>query len=76
MITVRILLATVIMGAVARGIWVLLDAGLGDSLAAQIVSVGVPCAVACVLYGWLTLKMRIPEARQIQQLVMSRLRRA
>jgi hypothetical protein len=60
---------------VARGLWLLLDAGLGGSVPAQIVAVGLPCAVACVLYGWLTLKMRIPEARQIQQLVMSRLRR-
>jgi putative peptidoglycan lipid II flippase len=76
MITVRILLATVIMGAVARGLWVLLDGGLGASLPAQIVSVVVPCTVAGALYAWLTLKMRIPEARQIQQLVMSRLRRA
>jgi putative peptidoglycan lipid II flippase len=75
MITMRILVATVIMAAVARGLWVLLDTGLGTSLPAQIVAVGVPCAVAGVLYGWLTLKMRIPEARQIQQLVMGRLRR-
>src|SRR5262249_1795292 len=75
MITVRILVATVIMAAVARGLWALVDGGLGPSLPAQIVSVGLPCTVAGVLYGWLTLKMRIPEARQIQQLVMSRLRR-
>src|SRR6185437_7379665 len=58
MITMRILVATVIMAAVARGLWVLLDSGLGDSLPAQIVSVGLPCAVAAALYGWLTLKMR------------------
>ncbi len=76
MITTRILLAAVIVGAVARGAWVLLDAGLGRSLPAQIVSVGLPCVLACALYGWLTLKMRIPEARQIQQLVTRRLRRA
>jgi hypothetical protein len=75
MITMRILVATVIVAAVARGVWVGLDAGLGRSLPAQIVSVGLPCAVACVLYGWLALKMRIPEARQIQQLVVSRVRR-
>jgi len=75
MITARILVATVIMAAVARGLWVLLNSSLGRSLPAQIVSVGLPCAVACALYGWLTLMMRIPEARQIQQLVLSRLRR-
>jgi putative peptidoglycan lipid II flippase len=74
MITARILVATVIMAAVAWGAWYALDAGLGRSLPAQIVSVGFACAVACALYGWLTLKMRIPEARQIQQLVVRRLR--
>jgi putative peptidoglycan lipid II flippase len=75
MITARILVATVIMAAVARGVWYALDAGLGRSLAAEIVSVGLACAVGGALYGWLTLRMRIPEARQIQQLVVSRLRR-
>jgi putative peptidoglycan lipid II flippase len=75
MITSRILVATVIMAALARGIWYALNAGLGASLAAQIVSVGLACTVASVLYGWLTLRMRIPEARQIQQLVVRRLRR-
>jgi len=76
MITVRILVATVIMAAVAWGVWYLLDAGLGRSLPAQIASVGFACAVSGVLYAWLTLKMRIPEARQIQQLVVSRMHRA
>ena len=76
MITVRILVATVIMAAVAWGVWYLLDAGLGRSLPAQIASVGFACAVSGVLYAWLTLKMRIPEARQIQQLVASRVHRA
>jgi hypothetical protein len=38
------------------------------------VSVGLALVVACALYGWLVLAMRIPEARQIRQLVVSRLR--
>jgi putative peptidoglycan lipid II flippase len=75
MITARILVATVLMAAVARGVWYVLDAGLGRSLVAQIVSVGLACALSCALYGWLALKMRIPEARQIEQLLRSRLRR-
>jgi putative peptidoglycan lipid II flippase len=74
MITARILVATVIMAAVARGLWYLLDSGLGRSLPAQIASVSLACAVSGVVYAWLTLKMRIPEARQIEQLVVSRLR--
>jgi putative peptidoglycan lipid II flippase len=74
MITARILVATVIMAGVAMGLWYVLDLGLGRSLPAQIVSVGLACAVPGVLYAWLTLKMRIPEARQIEQLVLSRVR--
>jgi putative peptidoglycan lipid II flippase len=75
MITARIVVATVIMAAVARGVWYGLDAGLGRSLAAEIVAIGCAGLVACALYGWLALKMRIPEARQIEELVVSRLRR-
>ena len=41
MITVRIVVATAIMAAVARGIWVGLDDVLGASLPAQIFSVGI-----------------------------------
>jgi putative peptidoglycan lipid II flippase len=76
MITVRILISTVIMAALARALWVLLDHLLGRSLPAQIVSVGVPISAACVLYAKLTLTMRIPEARQIQALALARLRPA
>src|SRR6185437_1937386 len=48
MITARIVVATVIIAAVARGLWYLLDTGLGHtSLPAQIAAVGVACAVAC-----------------------------
>jgi putative peptidoglycan lipid II flippase len=74
MITARILAATVIMAALARGIWVALDRLLGRSLPAELVSVGFAVTVASVLYAWLVLAMRIPEARQIEQLVMGRLR--
>jgi putative peptidoglycan lipid II flippase len=74
MITMRILVATVIVAALARGAWALLDRLLGISLAAQILSVGISCALACVLYAKLVLTMRVPEARQIQGLIMARLR--
>jgi putative peptidoglycan lipid II flippase len=74
MITARIVVATVIMAALARGLWVLLDHLLGRSLPAQIVSVGVAISAACVLYAKLTLALRIPEARQIQALLLARLR--
>ncbi len=76
MITVRIAVATVIMAALARAVWVGLDALLGRSLLAQVISVGLASVVACVVYARLVLLMRIPEARQIESLLMRRLRRA
>jgi putative peptidoglycan lipid II flippase len=76
MITMRILVATVIMAVVARGIWVALDHLLGTSLPAQLASVGVAILGSGALYAKIVLAMRVPEARQIETLVMSRLRRA
>jgi putative peptidoglycan lipid II flippase len=74
MITMRILVATVLMAALALGVWALLDHLLGRSLLAQIVAVGTATVVSIALYAKLTLTMRIPEARQIQSLIASRLR--
>ncbi len=75
MITIRILIASVLMALLARGVWVTLDAVLGRSVIAQIITVGVAVAAAAALYARLVLSMRIPEARQIQTLLLSRLRR-
>jgi putative peptidoglycan lipid II flippase len=74
MVTVRILVATALMAAVAWGLWAGLDRLLGRSLTAQIISIGVAIAAAGVLYGKAALTMRIPEAQQIQALVVGRLR--
>jgi putative peptidoglycan lipid II flippase len=73
MITLRILVATAIATPVGYFVWRGSDSVLGLSLVAQIISVGLGLAIAGVLYGWLVLRMRVPEARQIEQLVMSRL---
>ncbi len=62
------------MAAVAWALWAGLDHVLGRSLIAQIVAVGVSLLAACVLYAKMVLVMRIPEARQIEQLITSRLR--
>jgi putative peptidoglycan lipid II flippase len=75
MVTARIIVATILMAAVARGLWVGLDQLLGRSLIAQIISVGLAITAAVVLYSRLVLAMRIPEARQIQFLVQQRLGR-
>ncbi len=74
MITIRIVVATAIVTALAYLLWKGLDSLLGVSLIAQIVSLGVALSVAGLLYGWMVLRMRIPEARQIEALVLGRLR--
>jgi putative peptidoglycan lipid II flippase len=72
MITFRVLVATAIMTPVAYLIWKGLDSVLGNSLVAEILSIGIAISVAGVLYIWLVLRMRIPEARQIQTLIAER----
>jgi putative peptidoglycan lipid II flippase len=72
MITIRIMIASATMAAVARGIWAVLDQLLGTSLPAQLVSVGFALLVAGAVYLKLVLVLRIPEARQIEQLLLSR----
>ena len=47
---------------------------LGDSLAAQVVSVGVALALGSAAYAAIVLALRIPEAHQILQLFTRRLR--
>ncbi|HWE07786.1 MAG TPA: murein biosynthesis integral membrane protein MurJ [Solirubrobacteraceae bacterium] len=73
MITIRILVATAITTAVGYLIWDGLDRLLGLSLVAQILSVGIALLAAAAVYARLVLLMRIPEARQIEALLRSRL---
>jgi putative peptidoglycan lipid II flippase len=75
MISVRILAAAVICGALARGVWVLLHNLLGASVTAQLVAVGLAVLLAGTFYVWAVTKMRIPEARQIQTLFRRRIAR-
>jgi putative peptidoglycan lipid II flippase len=74
MITVRIAAATAIATAVCYLLWKGLHRLLGVSLIAQILSIGVALTAAGTLYAWLVLRMRIPEARQIESLILGRLR--
>jgi putative peptidoglycan lipid II flippase len=76
MITLRILVATVVMAAAARGVWALAHSIVGTSFIAQLISVGLALAIAVALYARIVLLMRIPEARQIEELVVGRLRRS
>jgi putative peptidoglycan lipid II flippase len=74
MITIRIAVASAITAVIARGVWVLLNSLLGKSLTAQIVAVGLAVVLAGAFYAKAVLAMRIPEARQIESLVLGRLR--
>jgi hypothetical protein len=74
MITVRVLVASAIIAVIARLIWEVLRSVLGESFPAELISVGAAVGVSLALYAKLVLAMRIPEARQIQDLVVGRLR--
>jgi putative peptidoglycan lipid II flippase len=73
MITARIVVASILTAAIARLVWALLDRVTGVSFVGQLASVGVAVVASGVFYGWAVLRMRIPEARQIERLVRGRL---
>jgi putative peptidoglycan lipid II flippase len=75
MITLRILAAAVLMAAVARGVWLVANSVVGTSLIGQLIAVGLAIGISVGLYAKIVLLMRIPEARQIEELVLGRLRR-
>jgi putative peptidoglycan lipid II flippase len=75
MITSRIVVASALMAGVAWLVWSGLDSVLGRSFPAQIGSIGISLLVAGGLYAKAVLTMRVPEARQVETLVLARLRR-
>ncbi|HEX5195478.1 MAG TPA: murein biosynthesis integral membrane protein MurJ [Solirubrobacteraceae bacterium] len=74
MITARILVATALATVLAWLLWRGLDAVLGGSFAAGIVELAIAGGIPVLLYARLVLTMRIPEATQVQALVLGRLR--
>lgn len=76
MITARILLASVLLGVVSWVVWSLLNALLGRSLPAQILSVGGAAAAGALVYARAVLVMHIPEAHQVRRLIRTQLGRA
>ena len=70
--TLRALIASIAVAAVAYGLWALLHGALGDGLAAQAIEVGVPIAVAAALYLGGMRALRVPEAGRILELVRRR----
>jgi putative peptidoglycan lipid II flippase len=70
MITTRTVAASALMVATAWGVWRVLDELLGRSLPAQIASLGLGVGAGILIYAKAVLAMRIPEARQIEELVV------
>ncbi len=75
MISARILAASIVLAVGAWVVWAALDFVLGRSVPAQIITVGGAAAAGLWLYVRAVLRMRVPEARQMQQLVAARLGR-
>jgi putative peptidoglycan lipid II flippase len=65
-----------VLGGVAYGTWWLLGQALGQSLAAQIVSVGSGIVLGAATYAAIVLALRIPEAGQVLDLFRRRVRRS
>ncbi|MFZ2112934.1 MAG: murein biosynthesis integral membrane protein MurJ [Solirubrobacteraceae bacterium] len=76
MITVRVCTASALLAGVSYSVWYVLHALFGVSLPAQIVSVGAAALAGLWVYSRAVLAMRVPEARQVQRLIMAQLGRA
>ncbi|HEX4837049.1 MAG TPA: murein biosynthesis integral membrane protein MurJ [Solirubrobacteraceae bacterium] len=76
MITARITLASVLLGAMSWIVWWALDGLLGASLPAQIVSVGAAGVAGVLVYVRAVFAMRVPEAHQVRRLIVTQLGRA
>lgn len=76
MITARITIAAALLAGVSWVIWKLMERVLGQSLPAEIVSVGAAGLVGLFVYARAVLAMRVPEAHQVGTLIRARLGRA
>lgn len=61
----KMLIATVVCGAVAYGVWLGLDSALGAGIFAQIIAVGVALSAAGAAYVGIVLGLRVDEAHQL-----------
>ena len=73
---VRMLFATALLAGVSYGVWFGLDKLLGRGLVMQIVSLGAGILAGFAVYAWTVARLRVEEAHQIRDLVMSRIRRS
>jgi putative peptidoglycan lipid II flippase len=65
----RMLVAGAFLAAASYAVWHVLDSGLGNSLPAQVLSVGAAIWAGLLVYGVAVWTMRIPEARQLRALL-------
>ncbi len=73
MIAVRITVAAVLTGTVARLVWDLLNYIFGLSLIGQVIAVGGSICAGGAFYVWAMSRMRIPEWKQIESMIRGRL---
>jgi putative peptidoglycan lipid II flippase len=66
------LVAAALLGGLSYGVWYGLDAALGRSLLAQLVSVLGGIAAGLSVYAAVVWVLRVPEARQIRRLLVNR----
>jgi putative peptidoglycan lipid II flippase len=76
MITARIVIASALLAGVSWVAWYVLNKLLGQSLPAQIVSVGAAGGAGVWIYTRAVLAMHIPEAHEVSRLIRARLGRA
>ncbi len=69
----RIVVASILLAVVGYVVWWVLDAILGRSLPAQMISVGGGLGAGIVIYCRAVLRMQVDEAQQIGDMVRSRL---
>jgi putative peptidoglycan lipid II flippase len=72
---IRMAAAAAALGAVSYGVWWVIDQELGRALWAQIVSVGTAITAGLVVYAAGVWLLKVPEAQQIKELVIDRVRR-
>jgi putative peptidoglycan lipid II flippase len=70
--TARIVLGSGALAAVSYGVWAGLDSALGESLVAQIISLGTGLAAGAITYAGALWLMRVPELEQLTRLVRRR----
>jgi hypothetical protein len=66
------LLAAALLGAVSYAAWYGLDEALGRDLAAQALAVLAAIAAGFAVYAAAVWALRVPEARQVRQLLVRR----